>query len=269
MKHSLNLLTASLLICGATTWPPLAAQAQATQPQAAAAPVAASASQDADLPRVDLQLKRENSVSMAFEKFNTLLWTLQNHGEGLFALTMKIQSKDNTPLPDPLKLALISDDRYLPLAINARHRFTVPAVAPEQAKGLELVANLPKGSAMFNGFVTLTTPPDQLDLATVRRIVRLGQKLRGDLIPWYVRWMMPELRGITICSPSTDMALEWPEQGRTLRLALTPDPKRRDPDPEADGSKRSCTQLTGQEQWPDTARLVAARGTQIHPSFAE
>ena len=113
------------------------------------------------------------------------------------------------------------------------------------------------------GKLQLTTPPGALDLATVRRIVAVGKTLRSELLPWYARWLFPQVEGVRICSAAPAWELEWREQGQLLGLPLKAEPGDRDPETKKGATSRPCTTLTGQENWPDAARLIAPAGTTL------
>ncbi|MCH7342046.1 hypothetical protein LZ017_01425 [Pelomonas sp. CA6] len=216
------------------------------------------------LPRVESDVKRDDSSSAPYAQLNELLWRLKTQGEGLFRLRFQLQPRDKAqPLRSDVKLALLSPERYVPIALDAERRFELPSFPPEEAKEMELGSNLPKKSAAFRGEIEITTPPEQLDMATVRRIVRVGQKLRGELLPWYLRWLMPQVEGVRVCSETPRMTLEWPEQGQTLELVLPLDKSLREPGAPKDGTPRHCTLLTGQEPWPDAARLQPGVKTRL------
>ena len=62
------------------------------------------------------------------------------------------------------------------------------------------------------------------------------------MLPWRATW-----------------ATQWSEQGQTVAVALPVDPLKHDEiDPDdATAKNRVCTALSGQEPWPEAARLVA------------
>jgi hypothetical protein len=191
---------------------------------------------------------------------NKLLAGLQQHGKGLVRIAFELRpaAKDK-PFAHAPRLAVLSEERTLPLRPDAEGRFELPVLPEAEAKGADLATNLPKGSAELRGHLQLTTRPEQLDMATVRRIVSVSHTLRAELLPWYLRWLFPQVEGVRICSAQPQWELEWrdPASARLLGLALQPDPQDRDPDAAPGKLGGQCTTLTGQEPWPDAARLLA------------
>jgi hypothetical protein len=245
--------------------PVAAATASEPAPAAAAAatPVASAASSGAGamaLPTVQSDMKR--GASFPYKRLNELLSKLRTEGEGLFVSRFVLtDAKDSTkPPPASTKLALMSDDDYIPIPIDDKGRFDLPTFPERQAKDMEFGTNVPKGDLGVRLSIDLATPPEMLDMATVRRIVAVGQRLRGELLPWYVRWMFPQIDGVIVCSDQPQWHLDWTEDGQHLRLPLTSEAKQREPETPKGKPSRACTVLTGQEQWPDAALLQLQPG---------
>lgn len=195
-----------------------AAFAQSPPPEAA----------PAQLEAVQVEMVRD-PAAMPYARMNELLRGLKTHGQGLFAMDFRLEQKTPDPRRRP-RLAVAYDDGYLPIAIDAEGRFELPLLPPEQAKNAELASNLPRGSVGLNGRIRLTTPPAQLTMGQVRRIMATAGTLRSELLPWYLRWMFPQIGGVRICSAEPRWELEWHENGQLLALPLVADPKDRDPE---------------------------------------
>jgi hypothetical protein len=221
------------------------------------AALAQSASQQppAQLETVQVGLVRD-PAAMPYARMNEMLQGMKKYGQGLFAMDFRLTEKTLAAQPRP-KLALAHDEGYLPIAIDAQGRFELPLLPQEQAKNAELATNIPKGQAGMSGRVLLTTPPDQLTMATVRRIMAAARSLRSELLPWYARWLFPQIAGVRVCSAEAKWELEWRENGQLLGLPLSADPKDRDPEVKKGEKSPPCATLTGAEPWPDAARLVA------------
>lgn len=210
----------------------------------------------AQLDTVQVGLVRD-PAAMPYERMNTMLQGLKKYGQGLIVMDFKLGPKTFAAQPAP-KLAVAHEEGYLPIKVDAEGRFELPLLPPEQAKGAELASNIPRGAAEMQGRIRLTTPPEQLSMATVRRITGIARTLRSELLPWYARWLFPQIQGVRVCSAEPKWELEWrDEQGQLLGLPLTAEPKDRDPDAPKDKPSPPCTTLTGAEPWPDAARLVA------------
>lgn len=219
------------------------------------------------LETVSMTLKRDSSM-LPYARMNDINIGLQRYGQGLFSLDFSIRPKDPaTPLPK-LRLAVQLTERDIPIVVNPDGSFELPVVTPEQARDADLSSNIVRGTAALVGTLNLKVKPAQLDMATVRRIVGVARSLRSELLPWYARWLFPQIEGVRVCSVQPQWTLEWPapgQAGQVLSVPLQADATDRDPEgfygknppPGAPAAPRTqCTTLTGQEAWPDTARLV-------------
>ncbi len=220
---------------------------------------------------VSVNMKRDGSIR-PYRQMNEVLSMLQRYGLGLFRLEFKLEAKDpKVPLPKTPKLAVLHADAYIPIAMQADGSFELPVLPTEQAKDAEIASNLVKGTAKMSGRLLLTVKPEQLDMAMVRKIMNTVRTMRSEILPWYLRWAFPQAEGVRICSAQANWELEWPDPagskanntaGQLLTIALSADPKDVDPDESGAAKKssslrRQCTTLSGQERWPDAARLVA------------
>lgn len=249
MKRALHTLPRLLLALGALSLATV---------QAAEEPVQ-------QLESVQVEMVKD-PAAMPYARMNEVLRQIETHGQGLFALRFKLMRKDGKPV-DKAKLALVQDEDYRPIVRDAQGWFQLPTLPPEQAKTAELASNLPKGQVAMEGRILLTTPAQRLTLGEVRRIVNTGRQLRSEMLPWYLRWMFPQIEGVRLCSAAPAWELQWRDAARgLLALPLSADAQERDPDqakqvPEAE--RRRCTVLRGDEPWPDTARLDAPADTTL------
>lgn len=209
------------------------------------------------LDAVNVGLMRDPGI-IPYGGINAVLSGFQRYGEGLFRMELKLMPKDPAkPFPIAPKLALQTADRYLPIALAADGSFELPVLPAAEAKDADLASNQRKGTLAVQGTVELTTPASALDMATVRRAVRVAHKLRSELLPWYARWLFPQIEAVRICSAQPQWQLAWPENGQMVAIPLMADPKDRDPNALKGQASRPCTSLSGQEGWPDEARLIA------------
>lgn len=250
---------------------PVAAATSATTaaepaPVAAAVPAASDASPASSaagavaLPTVQSDMKR--GTSFPYKRLNELLSKLRTEGEGLFVSRFVLTDPKDMSKPPPAgtKLALMSDDDYIPVPIDEKGRFDLPTFPEKQARDMEFGTNVPKGELGVRLSIDIATPPEMLDMGTVRRIVGVGQRLRTELLPWYVRWMFPQIDGVIVCSDQPQWNLDWTESGQHLRLPLPTEAQQREPETPKGQPSRACTVLTGQEQWPDAALLQPQPG---------
>jgi hypothetical protein len=156
-----------------------------------------------------------------------------------------------------------SDDADYPLKLDAEGRFDLPVLPEAEGKTADLATNMPKGQMGVRGTLELTTPPEQLDMAKVRQVMRVARTLREELLPWYLRWLFPRVEGVLICSTTPTWELEWQENGKLLGLPLPESVNDREAGTKKGDKSRPCAVLTGQENWPDAARLLPPAGTKL------
>lgn len=231
-----------------------------------AASATATHAQTEVLPAVKTELKRDGGV-LPYGQINTLLTRLGRHGEGLFRMEFRIDAeKTQMRLPD-IRLAVRSDDADYPIRLDTEGRFDLPVLPEAEAKTADFASNAAKGQLAVRGGIELTVPPEQLTMAKVRQVMRVARTLREELLPWYLRWLFPRVQAVRVCSATPTWELEWREDGQPggqlLGLPLPPAAGERDPDTTKGAKSRPCALLTGQENWPDAARLVAPAGTKL------
>lgn len=214
------------------------------------------------LPTVTTEMKRDGSV-LPYARINELLTKLRQHGEGLFRMDFKVDTEKTKPALADIRMAVRGDDADYPLRIDAEGRFDLPLLPEAEARTADLATNAAKGQMAVHGTLELTVPPEQLDMAQVRRIVRVARTLREELLPWYLRWLFPRIEAVRVCSATPGWKLEWRENGQLLGLPLPLAAGERDPDAGKGEKGRPCALLTGQESWPDAARLVAPAGSKL------
>ena len=215
------------------------------------------------LDTVNVGLMRDPGI-IPYGGINVLLSGLQRYGDGLFRIAFKLKPKDPAkPFPIAPKLALQSTERYLPIAVAADGAFDLPVLPAAEAKDADLASNQAKGTLAVQGTVLLTTPASALDMATVRRIVRVANSLRSEFLPWYARWLFPQIEGVRICSAQPQWQLAWPEQGQMVAIPLSADLRDRDPNTPRGQISKPCTSLSGQESWSDEARLIAPTDAEL------
>lgn len=228
--------------------------------------LATAQAQTEKLPTVATELKRDGSA-LPYARINSLLAKLRQHGEGLFRMDFRVDTeKTKRPLAD-IRMAVRSDDADYPLKLDATGGFELPVLPEAEAKSADIATNTGKGEMAVRGTIELTVPPEELDLAKVRQVVRVSHKLREELLPFYLRWLFPRIQAVRICSATPDWELSWREGGQLLGVPLQPLAGERDPDTKKGDKSRPCMLLSGQENWPDAARLSAPAGSKLSIKF--
>lgn len=213
------------------------------------------------LPPVSTELKR-NKDALPYQQINEFLTKLDRHGEGLFRMDFKIDTaRTQVPLAQ-LRMVVRSDDADHPIQLDPKGGFKLPLLPQAEAKSADLATNaLPEQKVSIAGSLELNTRADALDMAKVRQIVRVGFKLRDELLPWYLRWLFPRIEGVRVCAATPAFELEWRENGQLLGLPLPVG--ERDPKVKKGLPGRACALITGQERWPEDARLIAPADAEL------
>lgn len=230
------------------------------------AAASAAPAQTETLPPVKTELKRDGGV-LPYERINTVLAKLKQHGEGLVRLDFQVDTaKTQLPLAD-VRLAVRSDAADYPVRLDPEGRFELPLLPAAEAATADLASNAGKGRLAVRGTLELNLKPEQLTMARVRQIMRVGHGLREELLPFYLRWLFPRVEAVRLCSDTPAWELEWRENGQLLGLALPAAAGEREPETKKGAPSRPCTLLTGQEAWPDAARLVPPPGSKLSVKF--
>ena len=214
------------------------------------------------LPAVTTELKRDGNV-LPYGRINSLLTKLRAHGEGLFRMDFKVDTEKSKVALPTVRMAVRSDDADYPIKLDSEGRFDLPMLPDAEAKTADFATNAPKGHMVVRGTIELTVPPEHLTMAKVRQIVRVAHTLREELLPFYLRWLFPRIEAVRICSATPTWELEWRENGQLLGLKLPQMASERELETKKGEPSRPCTLLTGQENWPDAARLVPPAGTKL------
>lgn len=218
------------------------------------------------LPPVQVRLKRDGSV-LPYAQINSVMSKLAHHGEGLVRMDFKVDAeKTKLPMAD-IRLAVRSDDRDYPVKLDAEGGFDLPVLPEAEARTADLATNAPKGQMAVRGTIELNVKPEQLTMAKVRQIMRVARTLREELLPWYLRWLFPRIEAVRVCSATPTWELEWRENGQLLGLPLPAAPGEREPETKKGEKSRPCTLLTGQENWPDSARLLPPTDSKLSVKF--
>lgn len=224
-------------------------------------PAPAQEPERVQLPPVSTQLKR-NKDALPYKQINEFLTKLDRHGEGLFRMDFKVDTARTTLPLEQLRMVVRSDDTDYPIRLDAKGGFQLPMLPEAEAKTADLATNaLPEQKVSIAGSLELNTQPHELDMAKVRQIVRVGFKLRDELLPWYLRWLFPRIEGVRVCAATPGFELEWRENGQLLGLPLPVG--ERDPKAKKGSTGRACALITGQERWPDSARLLAPADAEL------
>lgn len=218
------------------------------------------------LPPVKTELKRDAGV-LPYAQINSVLRKLAQHGEGQFRMDFRVEvAKTLVPLAN-MRLVVRSDEADYPLKLDADGRFDLPMLPEAEARTADFATNVRRGQMPVRGTLELTVAPEQLDMARVRQIMRVARALREELLPWYLRWLFPRIEGVRVCSATPTWELEWREDGKPggqlLGLPLPQAPGEFDPAAKKAERGRPCTVLTGQESWPDAARLLPPPDTRL------
>lgn len=232
----------------------------------ALAAATATQAQTEVLPPVKTELKRDAGV-LPYAQINTLLRKLAQHGEGQFRMDFSVDPDKSKVALAEVRLVVRSDEADYPLKLDAQGRFDLPLLPEAEARTADFATNVPKGQMAVRGTLELTAAPEQLDMARVRQIMRVARTLREELLPWYLRWLFPRIEGVRVCSATPTWELEWREDGKPggqlLGLPLPQAPGEFDPAAKKADRGRPCTVLTGQESWPDAARLLPPPDTRL------
>ncbi|MCE4553157.1 hypothetical protein [Pelomonas cellulosilytica] len=225
--------------------------------------------QDAEtvrLPPVSTDLKRDASA-FPYKQMNTVLAKLARYGEGLVRMDFRIDAEKAGMPAGQQRVVVRSDEADYPIRIGDDGVFSMPVLPETEAATADLATNVPKGKLNVRGTLELNVTPEQLDMAKVRQLMRVARRLREEMLPWYLRPLFPRIQAVRVCSSTPTWELEWRENGQLLGLPLPVAAGERDPETKKDAPAKPCALLTGEERWPDAARLIPPPGTRISVKY--
>lgn len=217
------------------------------------------------LPTVATELKRDASA-FPYRQMNTVLNKLARYGEGLVRLDFRIDAEKAGLPAEQIRVVIRSDEADYAVRMREDGVFTLPALPEAEGATADFATNVAKGKLNVRGTLELNLTAEQLTMAKVRQLMRVARTLREQMLPWYARLLFPRIEAVRICSAAPGWELEWREDGQLLGLPLPVTPGEREPDAKKD-TPRACTLLTGDERWPDAARLVAPAGTKVSVKY--
>lgn len=240
--------------------------------QEAAEHIAEPPAAPAVLPTVSTTLQRHHDA-LAYGEIRPWLQGVDQWGEGLYRWDFTLKSKSSSALPSPLKLALATDDAYLPLSLDSRGVFHLPTLPSEAAATAELAANVERGSLSVTWTLAPTLDASTLRAGEVQRLLKVALTLRDKLFRWYQRPVRAPLPlHIRVCAAEGQYAYEWQEGAVQRRLELplaapaAPAAPSALPSSSPDAAAQPgapaipCVRLTGAEAVPADARLVGPAG---------
>lgn len=206
---------------------------------------------------------------MAYGRINEVLHKLARHGYGLLRVEFKLDAlKTRQPLPG-IRLLVRSDDADHLVKLDSEGRFRLPMLSEAEARGACLIANVPQDRLVIHGSLEPTVSPEQLTMAAVRRIVRAAHNVRQEMLPKHLRWLLPRVDGIRVCSAEPNWGLKWRESAQVLDVTLQVAAGERDPNARKGELDWPCTVLTSEAWWGDAARLVASSRTRLSLRFED
>ena len=122
-----------------------------------------------------------------------------------------IGATDHLPIPS-LKLRLIGPNTDQPVPVSPQGDVSIPLDEAAFNEGAEIVSNKKKGALGVSITLQpqfLTLPVRYRDLVTT---IRAARKVRDELLPWYLRLILPTANAIEVCFPGAGQTV-------TLRAA--------------------------------------------------
>lgn len=157
--------------------------------------------------------------AMAYELLTEIAKTSDNRVHLNFRVT---SSKTHQPIPQ-LEINLQGEHTQEKVAISPDGFLTIPLSQAAHDDKAELIANVKKGNLVIEGFLTPDLGKGNPRYADMVDIIKLAKRVRGQMLPWYLRLVTPTVGGIGICYADKTQVIAVEGSSTAPRAATLPD----------------------------------------------
>lgn len=138
---------------------------------------------------------------------------------GRVKLLIKVLSaKTHTPIPD-LDVSLRGEKTFEKLNISPSGFLTVPLSQDFYDDSAEFLTNKKKGSLSVEFYLVPKLSAENFSYGDIVDGIAAARRALAEIIPWYVRLLMPSIKGIGICYPDSNQTVSVSKSEEAVRLA--------------------------------------------------
>ncbi len=169
-----------------------------------------------------------NPALMPYRKAYDLVNGVGQAGGQRVDLLIRVTSTEShQPMPD-LGLRVVGENTDARVAISPAGFVDLPLNKAFYDDNADIVANKPKKALNVDVNVVPHLPSGEIRFSDLIEATSAGQAALAQVVPWYVRRVMPSLHGVSLCYPSAgqEVALSGEEQGTRTASEIGTDPSR-------------------------------------------
>lgn len=151
----------------------------------------------------------------AYELLNKIAAVSKGHVQVLIKVT---SSASRLPLPD-LELSLRGEKTFEKLSISPSGFITVPLSRDVYDDNAEFLTNKKKGSLHVDIYLVPKLSAEALSYGEIVDAIDAARSALAQLVPWYVRLVMPSIKDISICYPDNKQAVSVSNSAEAVRFA--------------------------------------------------
>ena len=215
--------------------------------QDAAAPGAPAASMSTQVVEVKPAVK--NPAMMPYRKAYDLLSKVDEAGAHHLHAVFRVTSPQSHQAVPDLRVAIEGESTHLRVDVLASGLIELPFDQAAYADNADLVANKPKEELDVGFFVVPELPADKIRYVDLAEAVSAAQSAIARIVPWYMRLVMPSIKGVGLC---------YPDEGHAVSIGEAPDAARaaRAPDIDIAGNKVFCAKFSAAEALADKDHVL-------------
>lgn len=183
---------------------------------------AQSAADEAEMQTVQVKGVKDPAIlpyKTAYELISKVRSASADHVQLLIRV---ISAKSHAPLQN-LEIAIEGAKTHEKLTISADGYVSVPLNPDAYADGAEFVTNQKKSSLAVRFFLLPKLPADTLRYADIVDAIKAAQLARAEILPWYLRLVLPNIQSIGLCYPNNAQTVGIGSHGDSARAASAED----------------------------------------------
>lgn len=217
---------------------------------------------EADVPEQNVQIVSvRDPAIMPYKAAYETLKKVADSSHGRVRFVIKVTSeKTHAPFTD-LEITLQGDKTFEKLAISPEGYLTVPLSQAAYDDHADFLTNKKKGTLRVEFFLVPALAGESFSYADVSSSIESARAALAQILPWYVRLVMPSVKQIGICYPDKTQVVSISGSAEAVRAATA---EETDPVTEA---KVYCAKFSSSERGLGQESMIAPAGGWVSVYF--
>jgi hypothetical protein len=158
---------------------------------------------------------------MPYKTAYEMLNKVASVSNGRVQLLIKVTSaQTRTPIPD-LDISLQGEQTFEKLTISPSGFISVPLSEEIYHDRAEFLTNKKKGSLSVEFYLVPKLSGENLSYGEIVDGIQAARRALAQIIPWYLRFLMPSINGVGICYPDNHQTVLVSKSKEAVRPAAT------------------------------------------------